>query len=942
MLNESLLQNFPPTNDKDVFDVIQFIKKSPLEKDYWRILKTLYKKTEAYFLSLSSQDPHTINTTSTNNQLLMLTHLIFKIDRANPQMVSSPYPTHATLRYMKRRARRFLRTLGAEQPQYYFQIVSKLLSFQADKPTFNLSYQWVVADVLLGNSRRAEQKGHGQGKFVFDGNRYHLHHREDQQPEVWDGNLNFVQELLMKNLPWEIYEFAIKILKKQNATPTQVSEEVLERFFNSPSHWLKRTATAMAYQTFLFQGLKPALFAGMWLYSNATTRKKIDETDANRPDKGKKWYKDYGKQLFKYSFNELRAGNNGKRIVEAVALVQQKYSKEIQPDSILPIAPALFQSKHKALNDLALWGADFAQQEDAKEWLLALGNDADEQVYNQLAKKLLTKFTQNYMYTRHIEPYVYNTSRYVADFGWRLSEKISWGLYNVWYKITHYEYSTRVKREYLINAITMPAGVKAFIKYYSDSSYQLNSMPEYAFNDIVSEGDKKIYEFLVNSLKTDFTNEPMYNLGRLGAFPGNVKDTILAEALQKFKNKDLFKDYWVVTNGFSQATKNEWTMDAFFKILDIAKVSGAGASNICGHVFNYELKLVERVMAYIDELPASRNRKGLFITHLGRKLSRDINIGARIPEGLMNAVMAKMDFETLLKLTSSANAHAWKNLSKAVYEQLLSKQNEEGFWKKILERVLDSQDEVLSQRLIEDEKFFDLFQQQKDSSVLEINHPVFEEALLGWAKNNHDVFTVGSASLRTLCYHKLPSLRQWGLAKAAELGMSIMFGLQLLESGIPDTMAAGRTYFNGLATGSDDEREAALALCDSPSKEVRTFGMGYLAQRKDKLKDQPEVLAFLSEHADAFVQAFVSREINEQTLNQPFVARFDKEILCMKNRSRKAKEHTKRRVEESLKMDAQVLKDVARSGGKTDAEWAIVQLTKKALAGEEIDGFVLD
>jgi hypothetical protein len=185
-------------------------------------------------------------------------------------------------------------------------------------------------------------------------------------------------------------------------------------------------------------------------------------------------------------------------------------------------------------------------------------------------------------------------------------------------------------------------------------------------------------------------------------------------------------------------------------------------------------------------------------------------------------------------------------------------------------------------------------------------------------------------------------LRQWGLAKAAELGMSIMFGLQLLESGIPDTMATGRTYFNGLATGSDDEREAALALCDSPSKEVRTFGMDYLAQRKDKLKDQPEVLAFLSEHADAFVQAFVSREISEQALNQPFVERFDKEILRMKNRSRKAKEHTKRRVEESLKVDVQVLKEVARSGGKTDAEWAIVQLTKKALAGEEIDGFVLD
>lgn len=942
MLNESLLQNFPPTNDKDVFDVIQFIKKSPLEKDYWRILKTLYKKTEAYFLSLPSKEPHTIDTESTNNQLLMLTHLIFKIDRANPKDVKSPYPTHATLRYMKRRARRFLRVLGEQQPQYYFQIVSKLLNFQADKPTFNLGYQWVIADVLLGNSRRAEQKGHGQGKFVFDGNRYHLHHREDQQPEIWDGNLNFVQELLMKNLPWEIYEFAIKILKKHNATPTQVSEEVLEKFFNSPSHWLKRTATAMAYQTFLFQGLKPALFAGMWLYSNATTRKKIDETDANRPDKGKKWYKDYGKQLFKYSFNELRAGNNGKRIVEAVALVQQKYSKEIQPDSILPIAPALFQSKHKALNDLALWGADFAQQEDVREWLLALGNDADEQVYNQLAKKLMTKFTQRYIYNRHIEPYVFNASRYVADFGWRLSEKLSWGLYNLWHKITRYQYSSRIKREYFINAITTPAGVKAFMKYYKGNSYYLGRLPEYIFTDIATEGDKSLYGFIIEQLKAEFVREPLYNLQRFSNLPSDLRDKVIANALLQFKGKNVFKESWQVNSGMSQAANNDWAMDVFFQILDVAKLPEVGVVNICSGLSGGQAKFVERLMTYVDELPEKQERKTLFIKHLGNKLSSDINLGAHIPEGLMGAIMQRMGFDTLLRLTSNANDEAWKNLSKAVYQQLLGKQDEAGFWKKILKQVLDSENEVLSQRLIEDKAFFELFQQQKDPSVLEINHPSFEEVLLGWATSNVHLFETGSASLRTLCFHKLPSLRQWGLAKAFEQGMSIMFGLQLLESGIPDTMATGRNFFNGLETGSDNEREAALALCDSPSKEVRTFGMVFLAQRKDNLKDQPEVLAFLSEHADAFVQAFVSREISEQSLNQPFVERFDKEILRMKNRSRKAKEHTKRRVEESLKVDAQVLKEVARSGGKIDAEWAIVQLTKKALAGEEIDGFVLD
>ena len=248
----------------------------------------------------------------------------------------------------------------------------------------------------------------------------------------------------------------------------------------------------------------------------------------------------------------------------------------------------------------------------------------------------------------------------------------------------------------------------------------------------------------------------------------------------------------------------------------------------------------------------------------------------------------------------------------------------------------------MSNRLIEDEAFFKLFQQQKDASVLEITHPSFEQALLGWVTSNQDVFVMGSTALSTLCFHKLPTLRQWGLAKASALGINIMFGLRMLESGIPDTMQASQNYFNGLADGSTDETEAALALCDSPNKDVRIFGMQFLTARKDKLKDHPRALAFLSEHADAFVQAFVSQEISCQQLNQPFVERFDKEILRMKNRSRKAKEHTKKRVGKTLQIDAGVLKEIARSGGKGDAEWAVLQLTKKVLAGEEIEGFVLD
>ncbi|HAS45042.1 MAG TPA: hypothetical protein DCS93_31460 [Microscillaceae bacterium] len=939
MLSNALLENFPPNNEKDVFDIIQFIKKSPLAKDYWRILKSLYKKTETYFLNLTEEEIYSVD----KNQLLMLTHLIFRLDQADVKHNTSPFPTQATLRYMKRRARRCLRILAKTHPQFYFEIVAKLLTFQSGKTSLNKNNQWVMMDVLFGNSRRAHQKSHGQGSYHFDPNAYHLHQQEEGQPQIWDTQLKFVQELLMKDLPWEIYEFAIKTLNRHQATPTQLSEEVLEKFLNAPSNWLKRTATQLIYQTFLFQGVKPALFAGMWFYSNATVRKKIEEVDANRPKRDADWYKEYGKQLYKFSFNELRNGNNSRRVVQALEQVQQKYSKEIQPDSILPIAPALFQSKHNALQELALSGADFAQPNEAIQWLEALGGDVAPNLYQRLAKKLMSKFKKKNIYTNEIEPYIYNVSKYVSDFGWRLSDKVSiWSMYNIWYNLGGYQDYRRAKREYFINAITSEAGAKAFIKYFTQNRYTLNYIKSYALDDVMEVGLPKIQEFILADLVRNFKDNPLNQLQRLSGLSESLRNKIVAEAIEVVKNRKLFDTYWETSTGLWAADENTWSKEIFMQLLALANLTNRAIDNLVDHMFERSDSLVNAILNFFSDLPEKARRRNYFIQKLGARLSGNVQTAAQIPPELLAEVMKSMDFDTLLRLTATADEEAWKNLSKSVYQQLLDKQNEVGFWKNILERVLESENEVLSSRLIDDQEFFKLFQEQTDATVIEITHPVFEQVLLGWVQNHESVFSMGSAHLATLCFHKLPTLRQWGLAKAKSLGINLNFGLQMLESGIPDTMQTSREYFNTLPASSEEESEAALALCDSPSKEVRAFGMEFLAQRKEKFKDHPQVLAFLSEHADAYVQAFVSQEISLQQLNQPFVERFDKEVLRMKNRSRKAKEHTKKRVEVSLQMDAEVLKEVARSGGRTDAEWAVLQLTKKALAGEEIEGFSLD
>ncbi|TAE48614.1 MAG: hypothetical protein EAY69_04735, partial [Cytophagales bacterium] len=76
-------------------------------------------------------------------------------------------------------------------------------------------------------------------------------------------------------------------------------------------------------------------------------------------------------------------------------------------------------------------------------------------------------------------------------------------------------------------------------------------------------------------------------------------------------------------------------------------------------------------------------------------------------------------------------------------------------------------------------------------------------------------------------------------------------------------------------------------------------------------------------------------------ITKKFVNKFDDETLKIKNRSRKAKEIIKNRIENTLQVETKTLINLARVGTKADKEWAIEQMTKKVLAGEEIEGFVL-
>ncbi|MBC8043905.1 MAG: WGR domain-containing protein, partial [Rhizobacter sp.] len=133
---------------------LEYVKSAPLAPNHWQKLKAAYKQLEAA--------PDTE----------VLPALIARLDKSGIDTLKEKYPTRATMRYMKRRARRFLRTL--KDDALYFEIASQILLAHEKHDALDLRLQWVSAEILFGASRRLSQAAHAQGAMHLDKTKVYL------------------------------------------------------------------------------------------------------------------------------------------------------------------------------------------------------------------------------------------------------------------------------------------------------------------------------------------------------------------------------------------------------------------------------------------------------------------------------------------------------------------------------------------------------------------------------------------------------------------------------------------------------------------------------------------------------------------------------------------------------------------------------------------------
>jgi|GEM_PF-5588337 len=929
-----LLDQFPYSTDAQWFNALQFVRKAPFAENFWQTFKGLYKKVETYVQASPELCAGSVQK--------LVSAFIERLDAVTPENIKNErFPTVATLGYMKRRARRLLNGFGKTNADIYVTLAKNLLIAQEDKQAI-LPAQWICLDLFWANSRKYEQTGFGHNHYKLNEKVFQFKQVEERFSEIWENNPQILFDILQKNIPNQVSEFAVKILQRKEINLPALSEQKLVNFFESGLVSLQRTAVKMSYEKLAFQNISPELYAGLWLFATPDLQKKAEEILKKSIQITKEWENNFANSLTKITWGLLKKGNNSNRVIKAFNYLDTKFPTKLKQLDAEKIASALLQSKHKTLHKLAITSVQNAKKEDAMAWLLALGterNTTTEDLYEKIKLALAGKFPSN-LDGNITRPFIFNSSYFVADFGWHLTSKMQqWYVYKFWNQFMRASAVHGKRRDVFMNAITSPSGIAAFKRYYEHSDYFISQFQFDNLNFILAHAGKEIVDLFKKYHKEQFQNSPIYNLTNLAFLPDALRNEILQESLPAFKNKDVFNYAQYINNVFEQSVSNNWLLGAVKQLIENSKFSKQSAYSVFDALLNNQNNNRQAVFAML--LTLSQGRQGILLETVSNNPNWLVNHASLFPTSWRELALKNLNIDAVMNIVRDAQATEWEILKVSIYDFLQTKPQPSSFWKGILETAISMPDSPLVVRILENKDCRKIFLQLQDASILEIAEPELEDLLSEWASANTKLFAMGTHELFRLCIHKLPKLRQAGYALARQHGITVVFALRLMESDLPEAMGEGQAFFNALPAQSDNEWDALLGMIDSPNRQVRIFALAYWKGRAEHLGTKPQLLPFLSEHADQAVQEAVAREIKEKKVENPFVQRFEKEVLRQKNKARKAKDIVKAHIEETLAIDAQTLIELAQSANKREAEWAIVQLTKKALAGEDTAGFVL-
>lgn len=291
-----------------------------------------------------------------------------------------------------------------------------------------------------------------------------------------------------------------------------------------------------------------------------------------------------------------------------------------------------------------------------------------------------------------------------------------------------------------------------------------------------------------------------------------------------------------------------------------------------------------------------------------------------------------------LSLIAAVSDDRWPDFRPFLLGHLRAGLGLPAFWAAAPDALAADAEGRLEQRLLLDAEIADTLARSDDTGLLSVREPAFDSALGRWVRAHESSFARNSPLLLQAATHVLPSVRAWALDRVKALGQDLPFALRLLESSLPASVEVGSAFFSALPPGDANERVYALALCDSPLAPVRAMGRAFVTGRWATLP-QEDTLRALFEGFHPDMQAFVADLLSQSSTRPAGTPGFDGEVLRTRHAARRAKERVKARQSLEPTLDVPTLLALARSRTPRDSEWALGQLARLALSGQEIEGF---
>jgi hypothetical protein len=293
-------------------------------------------------------------------------------DPARPILLGRS-PDAATLGYMKRRARRLLRTLAIQAPDSYVDLATRVLTLAGQgKSELDTPQQWISMDLLYGGGACWQQAAHGRGSYRFSHKGLRLRRREERHPALWNHCPAHAAALAAEqDLPWQTQEAAVKMLHSMKVALPPLTDALAARYLRSPAPLLVAVAVrALTAKVVGGQHVAADLAADLHFLGNGRAHSAVESLLAQQPA-DKTWNHAFADRL--YALASLSTGNTlSRRQSRAFACLATRFQAQLDAQ-VTPQLAALFYATGKP--ELAAWAVAVMQRSAANDivaWLQAL------------------------------------------------------------------------------------------------------------------------------------------------------------------------------------------------------------------------------------------------------------------------------------------------------------------------------------------------------------------------------------------------------------------------------------------------------------------------------------------------------------------------------------------------------------------------------------------